>query len=72
VFNLSKIKKLLFFYEPDPAGCEGAGVADFFAANGFIPVGKLPTSWPDQYEGLPLAQDADNALYPFGFGLNKY
>jgi beta-glucosidase len=73
VFNLSKIKKLLFFYEPDPAGFEGAGVADFlFAANGFIPVGKLPTSWPDQYEDLPLAQDGYNALYPFGFGLDKY
>jgi beta-glucosidase len=54
-------------------GSEGAGVADFlFAAKGFTPVGKLPTSWPDQYEDLPLAQDADKALYPFGFGLNKY
>jgi len=54
-------------------GSEGAGVADFlFAANGFKPVGKLPTSWPDKYEDLPLAQDAENALYPFGYGLNKY
>jgi beta-glucosidase len=54
-------------------GSEGAGVADFlFAAKGFTPVGKLPTSWPDHYEDLPLAQDADKALYPFGFGLNKY
>jgi hypothetical protein len=26
----SKIKNLLFFYEPDSAGFEGAGVADFF------------------------------------------
>jgi beta-glucosidase len=54
-------------------GSEGAGVADFlFGANGFTPVGKLPTSWPNLYEDLPLAQDAENALYPFGFGLNKY
>lgn len=54
-------------------GSEGAGVADFlFGANGFKPVGKLPTSWPDQYEDLPLAPDAENALYPFGFGLDDY
>jgi beta-glucosidase len=54
-------------------GSEGAGVADFlFAANGFKPVGKLPTSWPEKYEDLPLAPDAENALYPFGYGLNKY
>jgi beta-glucosidase len=54
-------------------GSEGAGVADFlFGANGFKPVGKLPTSWPDQYEDLPLAPDAENALYKFGFGLNEY
>lgn len=54
-------------------GSEGAGVADFlFGANGFNPVGTLPTSWPNKYEDLPLAQDADNALYKFGFGLNAY
>lgn len=54
-------------------GSEGAGVADFlFGANGFKPVGKLPTSWPNQYDDLPLAQDAENALYPFGYGLNEY
>ncbi len=54
-------------------GSEGAGVADFlFGADGFKPVGKLPTSWPDQYDDLPLAQDAEKALYPFGFGLNQY
>ncbi|MFT5277604.1 MAG: beta-glucosidase [Glaciecola sp.] len=54
-------------------GSEGAGLADFlFGANGFKPLGKLPTSWPDQYEDLPLAPDAKNALYPIGFGLNEY
>lgn len=54
-------------------GSEGIGIADFlFAADGFEPVGKLPTSWPDKYADLPLAQDADNALFPFGFGLNKF
>jgi beta-glucosidase len=54
-------------------GSEGAGVADFlFGANGFKPIGKLPTSWPNQYDDLPLVQDADNALYPFGFGLSEY
>jgi beta-glucosidase len=54
-------------------GSEGAGVADFlFGANEFKPVGKLPTSWPNQYEDLPLAQDSENALYPFGYGLNEY
>ncbi|MFT5282167.1 MAG: beta-glucosidase [Kangiellaceae bacterium] len=54
-------------------GSEGAGVADFlFAANGFLPVGKLPTSWPAQYADLPLAENSDKALYPFGFGLSEY
>lgn len=54
-------------------GSEGMGIADFlFAANGFTPVGKLPTSWPKEYADLPLAQDAENALFPFGFGLNKF
>jgi beta-glucosidase len=54
-------------------GSEGAGVADFlFAADGFVPVGKLPTSWPNKYEDLPLDENSDKALYPFGFGLSKY
>jgi beta-glucosidase len=54
-------------------GSEGIGIADFlFAANGFKPVGKLPTSWPKEYADLPLAQDAEHALFPFGFGLNKF
>lgn len=54
-------------------GSEGAGVADFlFAADGFVPVGKLPTSWPDKYEDLPLDESSEKALYPFGFGLSNY
>ena len=54
-------------------GSEGAGVADFlFAADGFTPAGKLPTSWPDKYDDLPLDEDSEKALYPFGFGLSKY
>lgn len=54
-------------------GSEGAGVADFlFAADGFLPVGKLPTSWPDKYDDIPLDEYSDKALYPFGFGLNEY
>jgi beta-glucosidase len=54
-------------------GSEGSGVADFlFGANGFKPSGKLPTSWPDKYEDLPLAEDAEKALFPFGFGLVEY
>jgi beta-glucosidase len=54
-------------------GSEGAGVADFlFAANGFAPVGQLPTSWPAKYEDLPLDENSVEALYPFGFGLREY
>lgn len=54
-------------------GSEGTGVADFlFAANGFKPVGKLPTSWPNKYEDLPLAEDSEKALFTFGFGLTEY
>jgi beta-glucosidase len=54
-------------------GSEGAGVADFlFGADGFKPVGKLPTSWPDKFEQLPLAPYSDDALYQFGFGLSEY
>jgi hypothetical protein len=37
-----------------------------------LPVGKLPTSWPAQYADLPLAENSDKALYPFGFGLSEY
>jgi beta-glucosidase len=54
-------------------GSEGAGVADFlFAADGFTPKGKLPTSWPNKYEDLPLDEYSEKALYPFGFGLREY
>jgi len=54
-------------------GSEGAGVADFlYGSNGFKPKGKLPFSWPDKFEDLPLAQDSDKALFPFGFGLEDY
>ena len=54
-------------------GSEGAGVADFlFATDDFKPVGKLPFSWPNAFEDLPLATDSDKALYPFGEGLSDY
>ncbi|MEL0068614.1 MAG: glycoside hydrolase family 3 C-terminal domain-containing protein, partial [Gammaproteobacteria bacterium] len=54
-------------------GSEGAGVADFlYGINGFKPTGKLPFSWPDSFADLPLAPDAPEALYPFGFGLEDY
>ena len=54
-------------------GSEGAGVADFlYGTNGFKPTGKLPFSWPNAFEDLPLAPDSDKALYPFGFGLSEY
>jgi beta-glucosidase len=54
-------------------GSEGIAVADFlYAKDGFKPVGKLPFSWPDKFEDLPLAQDSPAALYPFGFGLTDY
>ena len=54
-------------------GSEGAGVADFlYGSNGFKPTGKLPFSWPDSFADLPLAPNAPEALYPFGFGLEDY
>ena len=54
-------------------GSEGAGVADFlFATNGFKPVGKSPYSWPMKYSDIPLAADAEHALFKFGFGLQNY
>jgi beta-glucosidase len=54
-------------------GSEGAGVADLLYANdGFKPVGKLPFAWPKEYADLPLEQNDDKALFPFGFGLSDY
>jgi beta-glucosidase len=54
-------------------GSEGAGVADFlFATDGFKPVGQSPYSWPVNYADIPLAQDAEHALFKFGYGLQDY
>lgn len=54
-------------------GSEGAGVADFlFAIDGFTPVGKSPYSWPRTYADIPLAADAEHALFKFGYGLQEY
>ena len=54
-------------------GSEGAGVADFlYGSNGFTPKGKLPFSWPDKFDDLPLGPDSAKALFPFGFGLENY
>ena len=54
-------------------GSEGAGVADFlFAVDGFKPLGKTPFSWPRRYADLPLAADAEHALFRFGDGLEDY
>jgi beta-glucosidase len=54
-------------------GSEGAGVADFlFATDGFKPTGKSPYSWPVAVNDIPLAPDADHALFKFGYGLQDY
>ncbi|MGI9248120.1 MAG: glycoside hydrolase family 3 C-terminal domain-containing protein, partial [Woeseiaceae bacterium] len=54
-------------------GSEGAGVADFlFAIDGFTPKGKSPYAWPADLTDFPLAQDAEDALFEFGYGLNDY
>ena len=54
-------------------GSEGAGVADFlFATDGFKPTGKSPYSWPAKVADIPLAPNADHALFKFGYGLEDY
>jgi beta-glucosidase len=54
-------------------GSEGAGVADFlFAADDFNPAGKSPYAWPRKATDLPISKNDPRALFPFGFGLNKY
>lgn len=54
-------------------GSEGDGVADFlFATDGFKPKGKTPFSWPMEVADLPLAPDAEKALFKFGDGLQDY
>ena len=54
-------------------GSEGGGVADFlFGTDGFKPKGKSPYSWPVDLADLPLAPDAPNALFPYGFGLQNF
>jgi len=54
-------------------GSEGGGVADFlFGMDGFKPRGRTPFAWPVDVADLPLAPDADNALFKFGYGLQHY
>jgi beta-glucosidase len=54
-------------------GSEGAGVADFlFSIDGFTPTGKLPHAWPASVEHLPLGVGDKRALYPFGYGLQRF
>ena len=54
-------------------GSEGAGVADFlFATDGFKPRGKSPFSLPVVVADIPLAPNADHALFKFGYGLQNY
>ena len=54
-------------------GSEGGGVADFlFATDGFKPKGKSPYSWPVDIEDIPLAPNAPNALFQYGYGLQDY
>jgi beta-glucosidase len=54
-------------------GSEGAGVADFlYAVDGFRPRGTLPYAWPRRVEDIPLAPDAQHALFKLGDGLRDY
>ena len=54
-------------------GSEGTGVSDFlYATDGFKPVGKSPYSWPVRFEDIPLAPDAEHALFKYGYGLQDY
>lgn len=54
-------------------GSEGGGLADFlFSTNGFKPTGKSPYSWPADITDLPLAPDAEHALFQFGYGLQDF
>lgn len=54
-------------------GSEGGGVADFlFGSNGFKPIGKSPYAWPVDAGDIPLAPDAEHALFKFGYGLHDY
>lgn len=54
-------------------GSEVAGVADFlFATDSFKPTGKSPYSWPVAVTDIPLAPNADHALFKFGDGLQDY
>ncbi|SHF38010.1 beta-glucosidase [Microbulbifer donghaiensis] len=51
-------------------GSEGAGVADVLFGD-HAPKGKLPVSWPQSLEQIPVNIGDENydPLYPFGFGL---
>ena len=54
-------------------GSEGAGVADFlFAIDGFKPKGQSPYSWPVDVADIPLAPNANHALFQYGYGLQDY
>ena len=51
-------------------GSEGAGVADVLFGD-HAPKGKLPVTWPQSLEQIPVNIGDENydPLYPFGFGL---
>ncbi|GAA0856268.1 glycoside hydrolase family 3 protein [Aliiglaciecola litoralis] len=54
-------------------GSEGDGVADFlFGVDGFKPVGKSPYAWPKEFSDIPIAADAEHALFKYGYGLQDY
>jgi beta-glucosidase len=54
-------------------GSEGGGVADFlYAVDGFRPRGTLPYAWPRRVDDIPLAPDAEHALFTLGYGLDDY
>ncbi len=54
-------------------GSEGDGVVDFlYGRDGFTPKGKVPFAWPRKIDDIPLAKNADHALFKFGYGLQGY
>lgn len=52
-------------------GTEGLGITDVIFGD-YAPTGKLPHTWPLKMSQIPLdmnSSKADQALFPFGFGL---
>jgi beta-glucosidase len=53
-------------------GTEGQGVADVLFGQ-YKPAGKLPITWPRSMDQVPIHSGdaaADQALFPYGFGLS--